>query len=396
MIFTTYWFAVFAVLVFALYWCVPVPRVRLVLLTVACVVFHTHFAGPAGVVPIVLLGALTYAAGRSERRDACLAAIVCCVLALVFYKYTHFLCAQLLGRLHPGLGARALAAAQAVSPGVPPLAISFFTFEFVHYLYDVRKGARGIRAPLDFTLFALFFPSLVAGPIKRFQEFIPSLHAGIRGVSREDVIAGLGRVVVGYTKKVLIADNLATWSQFHVLHFDRLDLPHRWLVFAAIGFRLLLDFSGYSDIAIGLARMLGIRLPENFRWPYLATDLQQFWQRWHISLSTWIRDYVYIPLGGGRFGKGRRVFNGVVAFSLCGLWHGADWNFVVWGLYHATGLAAVNVFGRRTHTPGFSARKLVSWAATLLFVWIGWLFFFYPVPKALNLLALLFSHASHP
>ncbi len=209
------------------------------------------------------------------------------------------------------------------------------------------------------------------------------------------MLAGLGRVAVGYTKKVLIADNLASWSQSNVLHFHDLDVARRWMVFAAIGFRLLLDFSGYSDIAIGLARMLGIRLPENFRWPYLATNLQEFWQRWHISLSTWIRDYVYIPLGGSRAGVGRRVFNGVAAFALCGLWHGAAWNFVVWGLYHAAGLTVVNLCGPRlgARAPGFSLRKVTSWAATLLFVWVGWLFFFYPAPKALKLLAMLFGHA---
>lgn len=399
MIFTTYWFAVFAALLFALYWSVPSARIRMVLLTAACVIFHAHFAGPAGVIPVLVLGAITYAAGRSERRDACTAGIVLCVLALVFYKYTHFLCIQLLGWISPALGAGALAAAQAVAPGVPPLAISFFTFEFVHYLYDVRKGGRGIRAPLDFTVFTLFFPSLVAGPIKRFQDFIPSLHAGLRSVTREDVIHGFARVVTGYVKKVLIADNLAAWSQFNVLHFHDLDVGRRWMVFAAIGFRLLLDFSGYSDIAIGLARMLGIRLPENFRWPYLATNLQEFWQRWHISLSTWIRDYVYIPLGGSRHGKGRRIFNGAVAFSLCGLWHGADWNFVVWGLYHAAGLAFLQVLGARAggqHAPRSSVRIFASWATTLLFVWIGWLFFFYPVSKALKLLLMLFGHAGLP
>jgi alginate O-acetyltransferase complex protein AlgI len=173
----------------------------------------------------------------------------------------------------------------------------------------------------------------------------------------------------------------------------------RWVVFLAIGFRILLDFSGYSDMAIGFARMLGVRLPENFQWPYLATSVRDFWQRWHISLSLWIRDYVYIPLGGGRGGAGRRVINALVAFALCGLWHGPAWHFVAWGLYHGAGLtvsatyrAGLGRLGARLgavldHTP------FLAWAVTFAFVMAGWLLFFYPVGQALRMLRLL-VHAS--
>src|SRR5262249_54799249 len=154
-------------------------------------------------------------------------------------------------------------------------------------------------------------------------------------------------------------------------------------------------FSGYSDIAIGLARILGIRLPENFNWPYVATNLQEFWQRWHISLSTWIRDYIYIPLGGNQLGPIRRMVNAFAAMALCGLWHGPAWNFVAWGVYHGLGLAVNNYYATALGPVGgalaglFRRVPLLGWVTTTLFVWFGWLLFFYPVPQALRMAALL-------
>ena len=139
---------------------------------------------------------------------------------------------------------------------------------------------------------------------------------------------GMMQIALGYTKKI-IADNLTLWIQQQQPSFYHLSLGYRWVLFAAIGFRILFDFSGYSDIAIGLTRMMGIYIPANFNWPYFSTNIREFWHRWHISLSTWIRDYVYIPLGGNRHGTTRRLLNGLAAFSLCGLWHGAAWNFVL-------------------------------------------------------------------
>jgi alginate O-acetyltransferase complex protein AlgI len=185
--------------------------------------------------------------------------------------------------------------------------------------------------------FAIFFPSLVAGPIKRYEQFIPSLKDGLAKVNAQDAVTGIVQVAFGYLKKV-IADNLTLYLDAYQDTFADLPLNQRWILFTAIAFRILLDFSGYSDIAIGLARMIGVRLPPNFNWPYFATSIQNFWQRWHMSLSSWIRDYVYIPLGGSRYGHARRILNGLIAFGLCGHWHGSSWNFVIWGLYHGIGL----------------------------------------------------------
>jgi alginate O-acetyltransferase complex protein AlgI len=396
MIFTTYWFLALVGITLPVYWLARPPTVRLLILGVSCALFHYHFAGPAGVAPIVVLMGITYFAALTRSRAACAAAMVACVLALGFYKYTGFLLSGLVSHINPGLAEQLGGTTSELLPELPPLGISFFVFEFVHYLFEVRRGGEPIRNPLQFILFSIFFPSLVAGPIKRYGQFLPALAEGSRNVGMDNVAAGLRRVGIGFFKKVVVADNLTYFIDLAQPGFASLSIFERWLLLTAISLRILMDFSGYSDIAIGFARMLGVKLPENFNWPYLARNIQDFWQRWHISLSTWIRDYVYIPLGGNRHGVPRRILNGMTAFALCGLWHGAAWNFVLWGLYHGIGLAACSTYER---IPGLGPRlaaiwrkePLASWAITQLFVWIGWLLFFYPVPEAWQMTKMLFG-----
>jgi len=400
MIFTTYWFILFAAITLPLYWLLPRPAWRLGFLAAACVVFHGYFAGPAGVAPIVALMVVTYFAGLSRRPGVLLGAMVLCVASLCFYKYLNFLIAAAVAPLSAGLATRLTADAQALLPAAPPLGVSFFVFEFVHYLYEVRKGGEPIRSPLKFILFSIFFPSLVAGPIKRYQQFIPALEDGARRVRLDDLAEGVRRVGVGLLKKILIADNLTQYIELTQPDYAALGTGMRWVLVGAIAFRILMDFSGYSDIAIGFARMLGVTLPENFAWPYLATSLQDFWRRWHISLSSWIRDYVYIPLGGSRRGLWMRVENGLIAFALCGLWHGPAWHFVVWGLYHGAGLA-VGAGYRQVPVAGPALAWLfdrtgfvgaaVGWLLTQAYVWIGWLIFFHPVAEAWRMTRGLFG-----
>jgi alginate O-acetyltransferase complex protein AlgI len=395
MIFLTYWFFLFVSISLPAYWLVRHRLTRLVMLLTMCAVFHTHFAGPAGVVPIVVLGVLTYLSGLSRNRHACLATMVLCAASLVFYKYTHFLCAEVLGKISPSLGEHAAGFVNPYLPAAPPLAISFFVFEFVHYLLDVRKGEEPLRNPLDFSLFAIFWPSIVAGPVKRYQQFVPALHAGVQMLNKHDVSAGLLLVSLGLVKK-LVADNLTAYLAFRGPQFEALDLSQRWWIFGCIAMRILWDFSGYSDMAIGFGRMVGVQLPTNFNWPYLATNLQEFWDRWHISLSRWIRDYVYIPLGGGRCGPLRKAFNALTAFAICGLWHGAAFHFLVWGVYHGAGLAVSTSYRRALGAPGrrlgewFDVNRIAARGVTLLFVGFGWLLFFYPVRDAWHMLRALF------
>jgi alginate O-acetyltransferase complex protein AlgI len=394
MIFLSYWFFIFAIVFFAIFWALPWGLARRAALAVGCVAFQIHFAGAAGVAPIVVIAVVTYLCGLAAGPVAPLVGIATCAAALMVYKYSVFVAANTAGAISENWGSSAVDVLHGLLPATPPLAISFFVFEFVHYLVDVRRGGRPIRNPLDFALFGTFWPSLVAGPIKRYQQFLPALAQGTAAVDRLDVVTGMLRVSVGITKK-FAGDYLGQITGFWDDKLEILPQSQRILIVVAIGFRILFDFSGYSDMAIGFARMMGIRLPENFRWPYLATNLVSFWRRWHISLSTWIRDYIYFALGGSRYGMARRLLNGAIAFALCGLWHGAAWHFVLWGLYHGAGLV-VSVIALHVLTPlrdrvPVAARYAacgVGWLMTTTFVMLGWLLFFYPVPQALHMLRL--------
>ncbi len=395
MIFDTYWFLFFAVVAIGGFQLLsPWPLGRRCWLAGVCVIFHYHFAGPAGVLPIIVLMIITYFAALSRRPAACVAAMVICVAALCFYKYMLFFIGAVVGPVSPALAAilthRAVPLIPRGADGSlsPPLGVSFFVFEFVHYLFEVRRGGEPIRHPLRFLTFAIFFPSLVAGPIKRYTQFLPSLDQAVATVTPPSAWAeGLARVGLGFCKKIMIADQLTMYIDHRQPGFDAMTHPERWGLLAAIAFRILMDFSGYSDIAIGCALLLGIRLPENFNWPYVASNIQDFWQRWHISLSSWIRDYVYIPLGGSRHGWARRFLNGFIAFALVGLWHGPAWHFVLWGVYHGLGLGICATYARLPQVGPVLSKVLhkepvVAWVGTQLFVWLGWLLFFYPTAEA--------------
>lgn len=388
MIFNTPWFLIFFPLVYAAFWLVPGPRLRFYFVLAASAVFHYHFAGPAGVTPIVFIGCTTFFAGialarlagrpRAQRRVFVAAACVP-VLALVVYKYLGLLIGSLTD-LAPGLVPAGIA--PSLAPALP-LAISFFTFEFVHYLVDVyTKGDEPIRSPAEFALFSIFFPSIVSGPIKRFQPFLAQMKDGIARPTAEMVILGLSQVVLGFFKKLVIGDGAAV--AIGLLEPQATTRTGVCLLMALLSVRILFDFSGYSDMAIGLGKMFGLQLPANFRFPYIAPNPSDFWRRWHMSLSTWIRDYIYVPLGGNRYGQFRRFVNLMIAMFVCGLWHGPEWHFGVWGAYHGLGLAAhstlanTKVAGSLGRIPGSRAMSI---AVNNVFVAYGWLLFFYPMSE---------------
>jgi alginate O-acetyltransferase complex protein AlgI len=395
MLFLTYWFVYFIAALYPLYWFCPAPTARRLILLAGSAVFHTHFAGPAGVLPIIVLGTFVYLAGLTRWRAACFLGIAASCLALLYYKYSAFLCTKALAAVWPEGAAHIAAEYQGFRTVTAPLAISFFVFEFVHYLIEVRRGNEPIRNPLDFAVFTVFWPSIVAGPVKRYQHFFEALRCGTTGVNSQDVSVGLVRVAIGLVKK-FAADNLTAWITYATPLYPAMTIRQRWVFLGALALRILWDFSGYSDMAIGFARMHGIRLPANFRWPYLAGSITSFWRRWHISLSLWIRDYIYIALGGSRRGAVRKVANGLIAFGICGLWHGAGWNFLLWGLYHGAGLAVASTYRDALGALGrgigsaFDRLPLVGWALTLVFVMLGWLLFFYPAPEAARMARLLF------
>lgn len=319
--------------------------------------------------------ALPGGGGPRTRGDARSAARrrLCLVLAaawhigvLTAFKYTGFL-----------TGGR-------ISPGWAPLGLSFFTFQQLWLLKEAYTG--GFRpGPGDsLALYAFFFPTVVSGPILKPQAFFPQLHGeGAFRPGGRDLAAGLYAIAAGTAKKVLLADNLGTVVDSGWEHLDQLSAPAAWLVILGYTLQLYLDFSGYCDIAAGAARLLGFRLPANFDAPYRSLSIGEFWKRWHITLTSFLRECLYFPLGGSRKGTGRTYLHILIVFLVSGLWHGAGWTFLIWGGLHGLGQIAERAWGAgRERVPG-----PLRWAMTFLFVNIAWVFFRAPdVPGALALL----------
>ncbi|PHN02842.1 MBOAT family O-acyltransferase [Flavilitoribacter nigricans] len=286
---------------------------------------------------LLLLGSilLNYAIGLAidragtpmRKRNWLITGLIVNIGLLVIFKYTNFFLDNL--NLY-------LPAAQRIDfkPIVLPLGISFFTFQAISYIVDVYQHRTPVQRKLPhLALYIAFFPQLIAGPIVRYHDIAHQIRA--RRMSWPLFASGVERFILGLAKKVLLANNFAPLADdiFAVAPTD-LDPLSAWMGVLMYTLQIYFDFSGYSDMAIGLGRMFGFRIPENFNFPYIARSIREFWRRWHISLSQWFRDYLYIPLGGNRKGNGRTYFNLFVVFLLTGLWHGAAWNFLLWGLFH--------------------------------------------------------------
>ena len=255
-----------------------------------------------------------------------------------------------------------------------PLGISFFVFQKISYLIDLRRGDRHIYGFLDFCLFVSFFPQLIAGPLVRHNEIIHQFRQDPRGPAVwENLSRGFFLFAIGVGKKVLIADTLAPLadSLFTKALGMPLTLAEAWAAAGAYTLQIYFDFSGYSDMAIGLALMFGLRLPINFDAPYRAVSVRDFWRRWHMTLSRFLRDYLYIPLGGSHCGPIRQAANVVATMLLGGLWHGAAWTFVVWGGLHGVALAVNHMWEQR----GFRLPRPVAWLLTMAFAMACWVLF---------------------
>lgn len=277
--------------------------------------------------------------------------------ALIFYKYTGFLLMTL--GFHPSF----------VAGMTLPLGISFFTFQAAGYLLDVFQGHTDPeRDPVSFGAFLFLFPQLIAGPIVRYHDMAPALHER-RRPDAAALESGVALFVAGLAAKVLLANPLG--EAFSELFAVKGDMLCAWVSLAAYTLQIYFDFMGYSVMAVGLGRLLGFRFPHNFNHPYAAASVTDFWRRWHITLSGWFRDYVYIPLGGNRKGTGRTILNLGIVWSLTGLWHGADWNFILWGWWYFLLLIAEKfIFSR-----GFTLKTWLRRTFTLLCVMLGWALF---------------------
>ncbi len=351
----------------------------------ASLVFYTVGAGPATLLllacmvvnymvgPAVAPQAVQPDGGEPEpkrRRRMLIGVIVFDVAVLVIWKYAGFASVQA-ARLASLTGFDLPTISLAL-----PIGISFYTFHHISYVVDIYRGERqALRKKTPFVAYIAMFPQLVAGPIVRYREIADQLTQP-RGHRLDDIAAGFPRFALGLTKKVVIADALAPMvDACFATPADQMTTANAWL--GAIGYTLQLyfDFSGYSDMAIGLGRMLGFTLPENFARPYSSASITEFWRRWHMSLSRWFRDYVYIPLGGNRHGGASTYRNLWIVFALVGLWHGANWTFLVWGLYHGTALVIERLAIERRRGWAVAAAGPARRALTLLIVVFGWVLF---------------------
>lgn len=381
MLFNSWQFALFFPLAIAGYFLLP-HRLRWAWLLLTSCAFYMAFV-PAYVLILFAVIGIDYAAGlliaRSEgaaRRRWLLLSIATNLAMLGFFKYFNFFADN----------ARALAHLIGWNLPLPilqvllPIGLSFHVFQSLSYTIEVYRGHQAPERHLGiYAVYVMFWPQLVAGPIERPQNLLHQFHTP-QTFDPERVTAGLRLMLWGFFKKIVVADRLALVVNLvyaHPTHYTGLPLLLATVFFA---FQIYCDFSGYSDIARGAAKVMGIELMVNFRQPYGAESLSDFWRRWHISLSSWFRDYVYIPLGGNRAGAWRRALNLLAVFLLSGLWHGANWTFIVWGALHGTALAAGQLL-----TPRLSALpRPPAWrvlgrparlAVTFAFVCLSWVFF---------------------
>lgn len=350
MIFSSLQYLIFLPIAVCLYWRTT-GGARLALVVVASYIFYMSWLPTYGILLFLLTSAnwlLGQAIDRNRGRSPALGKWLlggglCLNLGcLVYFKYTNFFLANIASAWN---STRAVGDWLASAPSLDfptlnillPLGISFFVFEFVHYLVDIYRGDKAIKSWWEFAAFAAFFPSQIAGPIKRYQDFTAQLRQPkplTGGLFNE----GVSLIVQGLFKKVAIADPLGTVVYNGFTANQALSCADATIASLAFVIQVFCDFSGYTDIGRGSALLMGIRLPENFQLPYLSHDLADFWRRWHMSLSYWLRDYVYIPLGGSKLGRLANWRNLFVTMAACGLWHGADWHYVIFGCVQGIGL----------------------------------------------------------
>lgn len=314
---------------------------------------------------------------QTDKRWLGFLAVMAVITAFAYYKYRFFIFQNLpLFKYEP-------------SPSIViPLGLSFLSFELIHYLLDRQHGSIKKDNLLKFAAFVLFFPTRPAGPIRRFQQFVPQIKSC--SLTAKNLQIGSGRIIKGIFKKIVIADTIVLWQREIFTSFEAvLGTPvwHLWLAIFAFSLRIYFDFSAYSDIAIGSARLLGIVIPENFRLPYLKQNIGQFWKAWHISFYRFVADYIFIPLGGSRYGFMKAVRNTLITLLISGLWHGAAWHFVFWGFYHGILLSLYRSYKQFVEhlLPCFNNKLsyLGSIGLTFVLVSLGWVFFAAPMSLSL-------------
>ncbi len=379
MLFNSFSYLIFLPIVFILYWLSP-SKHRKILLLAASYFFYMSWKAEYG---LLLLGltVVNYSFGwlidkyKTKNKDAIaknilVLGVISNIVCLCFYKYANLLLETVFQALHISAKVLHISAAEAwASPTlniILPLGISFFTFEFIHYIVDINRGSKPIKSFIDFALFASFFPSQIAGPIKRFQDFYKQMFEAPAFQSAQ-FREGLFLILQGLFKKVVLGDHLGMLSNIGYANVPALSISDAWISMTAFCFLVFFDFSGYTDIGRGSALLLGYKVPENFNLPYLAFSPTEFWRRWHISLSTWLRDYLFIPLGGSRTTEAIICRNLFITMALGGLWHGAAWHFMVWGGIHGIAL----IIARKWSAICKGNATLSSWRPSPIWHWSG-------------------------
>jgi len=414
-------YGVFLLSLLGLYWSVEGRSLKLVVLLIASLVFYSSFQ--IQYIPLMLVMLfITFRLGialntpidwrienenwgfaqqdwNNRRFRVMMLGIILNILLLLGFKYVPFLLSSITVFID-------LPIAQAGGDWlrqnlIAPLGISFFCFECIAYLIDIYRGAPATYNLLKFSTYKLFFPKLISGPITRFHPLAAQFQT-IQFPASSQIVEGLWLIAVGALKKLLLADHLAILVNLSFGNIQRAGSEDLWLAIAAYGLQLYLDFSGYVDVARGTSMLLGLELPQNFNFPYLATNIADFWRRWHITLGDWLRNYLYFPLGGSRQGLWRTCLNLLIVMVIAGLWHGAAWGFVIWGLLHGIFLIihrltdAVSerwaIFKQFWKTiPGI----LLSWLITQFSVFFAWIFFRLPnLADSVLVIQRLWGHAA--
>jgi D-alanyl-lipoteichoic acid acyltransferase DltB (MBOAT superfamily) len=369
----------------AAFWAIPRRRARLAVLLVASYVFYFEWSYKYALL-LLFSTVLDYTVGNLLARARhprwrlalLLTSLVGNLGVLGFFKYWGFF-AESFVRFSETIG---LPVSLPVAKVLLPVGISFYTFQTLSYTIDLYRGRiEPCRDLLRFSVFVAFFPQLVAGPIERARNLLPQLGSvESKSLSPDEALTACTRIAWGLFKKIAVANSLALHVDYLFEAHDLLGAPGTLLAAVGFGLQIYCDFSAYSDIAIGTASLFGIRIMENFRAPYAAASPQAFWRRWHISLSTWFRDYLYFPLGGSRKGRSRTVLNLLFVMLVVGLWHGANVTFILWGALHGAALAVGRLWQRKSAAPvepreAGLLRTAAGWAATLAVVHLGWVLF---------------------
>lgn len=352
----------FLPVVLLLYYVVP-KQLKNVVIFVASLVFYA-WGEPKYVFLMLLSVGIGYVAGllmdKLPRKPVMLVSTLLCLCFLIYFKYTNFFIDNVNSLLKVKIPALNV---------IMPIGISFYTFQIISYILDVYyKRVEKQKNILYLATYIAMFPQLIAGPIVRYSDINEQL--GNRSLTSKDIADGIRRFIIGLSKKVLIANQIGELCQIFVQSSDK-TVAFYWLYALAAALHIYFDFSGYSDMAIGLGKLLGFTFMENFNYPFMSKSITEFWRRWHISLGSWFRDYVYIPLGGNRCGAKRQIFNILVVWFLTGFWHGAQWNFILWGVYFSVLLIIEKLWLYKK----LEKSKVFSRIYTLFFIAISFVIF---------------------